>query len=55
MVVKSPFLEVFKKQLEIALSALLNEVVINQGLDLVILEMFSNLNDSVVSHRFPFP
>lgn len=55
MVVKSPSLKVFKKQLDIALSALLDKVVISQGLDLVILEMFSSLNDSVVSHRFPFP
>lgn len=47
-VVKSLSLEVFKKSLDVALSGLVDKVVLGHGLDLVISEAFSSLVDSVI-------
>lgn len=43
-----PSLELFKKPLEAALSGVVDKLVINQSLDLMTLEEFSNLNNSVI-------
>lgn len=40
---ESPSLEMFKKQLDVALSVKLDNVIFNQRLALVILEVISNL------------
>ena len=49
-VVKSPSLEVFKKHLDVVLGDMVNgEILVVGGhLDYMILEVFSNLNDSVI-------
>lgn len=51
----SPSLEVFKKRLDVALSAagLVDGVMISQRLDLMILKVFYNLDDFVI-HGAPF-
>lgn len=43
-VMKSPSLKVFKKWLDMALSAVVDKVVFGQKLDLIILVVFSNFN-----------
>ena len=47
-VVDSPSLEVFKLRLDMALSDLVNGLELDQGLDLMISEVFSNPVDSVI-------